>query len=72
MNSESSYSITLAILWAGVVKLGIYKGSIPGLERSPGGGCGNPLQYSFLENPMDRRGCWATVHGSESDMTEAT
>ena len=30
-------------------------GSIPGLERSPGGGHGNPLQYSCLENPMDRR-----------------
>ena len=37
-------------------------GSIPGLERSPGGGHGNPLQYSCLENPMDR-GAWrATVH----------
>ena len=29
-------------------------GSVPGLERSPGGGHGNPLQYSCLENPMDR------------------
>ena len=38
-------------------------GSIPGLGRSPGGGHGNPLQYSYLENPMDR-GAWkATVHG---------
>ena len=38
-------------------------GSIPGLERSPGGGHGNTLQYSCLENPMDR-GAWrATVHG---------
>ena len=38
-------------------------GSIPGLERSPGGGHGNPLQYSCLENPKDR-GAWrATVHG---------
>ena len=37
-------------------------GSIPGLGRSPGGGHGNPLQYSCLENPMDR-GAWrATVH----------
>ena len=46
-------------------------GSIPGLERSPGGGPGNTLQYSCLENPMDR-GAWrATVHGVvESDMTE--
>ena len=37
--------------------------SILGLGRSPGGGHGNPLQYSCLENPMDR-GAWrATVHG---------
>ena len=46
--------------------------SIPGLGRSPGGGHGKPLQYSCLENPMDR-GVWrATVHGvaKESDMTE--
>jgi len=39
------------------------EGVIPGLERSPGGGHGNPLQYSFLENPMDRRGWQATVYG---------
>ena len=46
-------------------------GSIPGLERSPGEGHGNPLQYSCLENPMDRGTCWATVHGvTESDTTE--
>ena len=38
-------------------------GSIPGLERPPGGGNGNPLQYHCLENPMDR-GAWrGTVHG---------
>ena len=37
-------------------------GSIPGLGRSPGGGHGNPLQYSCLENPMDRGAWWATVH----------
>ena len=37
-------------------------GSIPGLERSPGGGHGNPLQYSCLENPKDRGAWWATVH----------
>ena len=38
------------------------EGLIPGSERSPGGGHGNPIQYSCLENPMDR-GAWpATVH----------
>ena len=36
---------------------------IPGLERSPGGGNGNPLQYSCLENAMDRGAWQATVHG---------
>ena len=38
-------------------------GSIPGMGRSPGGGYGNPLQYSCLENPMDREAWWATFHG---------
>ena len=38
-------------------------GSISGLGRSPGGGNGNPLQYSCLKNPMDREAWWATVHG---------
>ena len=37
--------------------------SIPGLGNSPGEGNGNPLQYSCLENPMDRGVCWATIHG---------
>ena len=46
-------------------------GSTPGSGRSPGEGNGNPLQYSCLENPMDRGACWATVHGvAESDTTE--
>ena len=38
-------------------------GSIPGLRRYPGEGNGNPLQYSCLENSMDRGAWWATVHG---------
>ena len=37
------------------------KGSIPGLGRSPGGGHGNPLQYSHPENPKDRGAWWTTV-----------
>ena len=37
-------------------------GSIPGSGRSPGGGYGNPLQYSCLENPMDREAWWVTAH----------
>ena len=36
---------------------------IPGSGKFPGGGDGNPLQYSCLENPMDRGAWWATVHG---------
>ena len=48
-------------------------GLIPGLGRSHGGGHGNTLPHSCLENPMDSRGWRATVHGgAESDMTEAT
>ena len=44
-------------------------GLIPGSGRSPGGGHGNPLQCSCLENPMDRRACWATVHGAAKSWT---
>ena len=45
--------------------------SIPWSGRSPGGGNGNPLQYSHLENPMDGRAWQAAVHGlTESDRTE--
>ena len=37
-------------------------GSTPGSGRPPGRGHGNPFQYSYLENPMDRGAWWATVH----------
>ena len=40
-------------------------GSIPGSGRSPGEGNGNPLQYSYLENPMDRGAWQAAVHRSQ-------
>ena len=44
-------------------------GSIPGSGRSPGEGNGNPLQYSCLENPMDRGAWWATVNGVAKSQT---
>ena len=44
-------------------------GSIPGSGRSPGEGNGNPLQYSCLENPMDRGAWWAAVHGIAKSRT---
>ena len=44
-------------------------GSIPGLERSPGGGYGNPFQYSCVENPMDRGSWQATVHRVTKSQT---
>ena len=47
---------------------------IPGSGRSPGGGNGNPLQCSCLENPRDRGAWWAAIYGgrTESDTTETT
>ena len=51
-------------------------GSIPELGRSPGGGHDNPVEYSYLKNPMDRGGWLATVHrvfkSQELDTTEMT
>ena len=44
-------------------------GLIPGLGRFPGGGHGNPLQYSYLENPTDREAWQATVHGVAKSQT---
>jgi len=44
-------------------------GLIPGSGRSPGGGHSNPLQYSCLENPVDRGAWWATVHGVTKSPT---
>ena len=74
-SDQYKYSI-LPSTWASQVALGVKNpsvnagdvrdvGSIPGSRRSPEGGHGNPLQYSCLENPMDR-GAWrVTVHGVE-------
>ena len=45
-------------------------GSIPGSGRSPGEGNGNPLQYSYLRNPMDRGACQAIVPGATKSWTQ--
>ena len=55
MGAESAYSS----LQGDTTDVGL----IPGLGRSPGGGHGNPLQYSHLENSMDRGAGRAAVHG---------
>ena len=48
-------------------------GLLPGWGRFPGGGHGNPFQYSCLEKPMERGAWWATVYRvTESDTTEVT
>ena len=47
-------------------------GSIPGPGRSPEGGNGNPLQYSCLDNPMDRGAWWATVRGVTKQLSTHT
>ena len=48
------------------------EGSMPGSGRSPGKGTGTPLQYSCLENPMDRGARWATVHGVTQSRTQVS
>ena len=79
-NASFHESCNECVIWASLIGSVVknppanaaYDGLILGLERSPGGGNGNSLQYSCLGNPMDRGDCWATVHGvaKESDMTE--
>ena len=44
--------------------------SVPGLGRTPGGGNGNPLQYSCLGDPTDKGAWWATVHGVAKNQTQ--
>ena len=46
------------------------RGLISGSGRSPGGGHGNPLQYSYLENPLDRGAGWATLHRVTKSRTQ--
>ena len=45
-------------------------GLMPGSGRPPGGGYGNPLQYSCLENPMERETWWAIVHRVTKSQTQ--
>src|SRR5574337_1270413 len=66
---------SLGVLGGSVVKnLPTYAGdrgdvsSIPGLGRSPGGGNGNLLQYSCLENPTDTGAWWTTLHGVAKEL----
>ena len=82
---RGSFAWICSLSWASRVTLAVKKplanvgdlkrhSLIPGSGRSRGGGNGNPLQYSCLENSMDRGAWWATADGvpKESDMTEAT
>ena len=54
---------------AGVIRDQRDAGFIPGSGRSPGEGHGNPLQYSYLENPMGSRAWWATVYRVAKSQT---
>ena len=72
--SEKVYGKLLGFPAGSVVKnLPVHEGdagSIPESGRSPGGGNGDPLQYSCLENSMSRGGWWATVHGVAKRQTQ--
>ena len=75
VKSESGASQVAPVVRSLPANVGDIKdpGSIPRLGRSPEGGPSNPLQYSCLENPMDRGAWWPTVHGvPELDLTEVT
>ena len=74
LNTKSKKKVTLVVKDL-PVNAGDRKdaGSIPGLGRSSGVGNGNPLQYSCLENSVDRGAWWATVHGvAESSCSAAS
>ena len=72
----------MCVFWASPMSLWLKKkkkksicsagdaGLIPGSGRSPGGGNGNPLQYSCLGNPMDRGACWTIVLGVAKSQME--
>ena len=75
-----NFEVTYTLKWASQVALGVKNlpanagvirdaGSVPGSGKSPGGGHGNPLQYPYLENPMDGRAWQATGHGLAQSWT---
>ena len=67
---NSSSLSAIRVVSSAYLRLLIDMGSIPGSGRSPGGGHGNPLQYSCLENPMDRGVWYATLHGVTKSWTQ--
>ena len=79
--TPSMYKIQYYPMWASQLELVVKNlpasagdtgdaSSIPGLGGSPGGGHGNPLQYPCLEDPMDTRAWWATVHRVPESRTD--
>ena len=64
-----NYEIGMSHLGMKILYRPAILGSILGLVRSPGEGHGNPLQYSYLKNPMDKGAWWATVHGIAKSWT---
>ena len=72
ISTETLHCFNLGLPGGSVIKSWLANsgdvGSIPGLGRSPAGGNGNPLQCSWLENPMDRGAWWATVHGVAKEL----
>ena len=64
--------LILSMRVVNIIALSYRWNMIPGLGRSPGGGDGNPLQYSCLENPMNREAWQATVHGVTKRWTRLT
>ena len=65
----SAHAVTIIVYSGSVVKNLTLQETIPGSGRSPGEGNSNPLQYSFLENPMDRGAWWASVQRVAKSQT---
>jgi len=83
LQKNSCFELIYVTIWASLVTQMVKnlpavlratgdQGSVPGLGRSPGEGNGNPLEYSCLENPIDRGAWQATVHGVAMSQTRLT